>query len=65
MDSTSGSVQINGKEMRNVPPNKRPVNLVFQNLALFPMMNIEENIAFGLKRQGNNKNEIKSRNNFV
>jgi spermidine/putrescine transport system ATP-binding protein len=48
---TEGRILIRGKDMSAVPPNRRPVNLVFQNLALFPMMNIHENIAFGLKRQ--------------
>ena len=48
---TEGKLLIRGQDMRTVPPNRRPVNLVFQNLALFPMMNVRENIAFGLKRQ--------------
>lgn len=48
---TSGSIEIRGKDMVGVPPNLRPVNLVFQHLALFPMMNVAENIAFGLKRR--------------
>lgn len=50
-EPTSGSIQIRGKDMAGVPPNQRPVNLVFQHLALFPMMNVAENIAFGLKRR--------------
>lgn len=49
---SEGKLLIRGKDMTTVPPNRRPVNLVFQNLALFPMMNVQENIAFGLKRQG-------------
>ncbi len=49
---TSGSIKIRGEDMAGVEPNKRPVNLVFQHLALFPMMNVKENIAFGLKRRG-------------
>lgn len=48
---TSGSIEIRGSDMLGVPPNKRPVNLVFQHLALFPMMDVAENIAFGLKRR--------------
>ncbi|TKB24073.1 ABC transporter ATP-binding protein [Desulfopila sp. IMCC35006] len=48
---TEGQLLIRGRDMHAVPPNRRPVNLVFQNLALFPMMNVRENIAFGLKRQ--------------
>ena len=51
-EPTAGSIQIRGKEMTGVEPNKRPVNLVFQHLALFPMMNVYENIAFGLRRRG-------------
>jgi len=47
-----GTLLFNGKNMDGVAPNKRPVNLVFQNLALFPMMNVHENIAFGLRRRG-------------
>ena len=49
---TKGSLAIQGKDMLGIEPNKRPVNLVFQHLALFPMMNVFENIAFGLKRRG-------------
>ncbi|MDT4762537.1 ABC transporter ATP-binding protein [Sphaerochaeta sp. PS] len=47
-----GTLLFNGKNMDGIAPNKRPVNLVFQNLALFPMMNVHENIAFGLRRRG-------------
>ena len=50
-EPTSGSIQIRGKDMAGVAPNLRPVNLVFQHLALFPMMNVAENIAFGLRRR--------------
>jgi spermidine/putrescine transport system ATP-binding protein len=49
-EPTSGDILISGRSMRGVTPDKRPVNLVFQHLALFPMMNVAENIAFGLKR---------------
>ena len=49
---TSGSIEIRGEDMSGVEPNKRPVNLVFQHLALFPMMDVKENIAFGLRRRG-------------
>lgn len=58
---SSGSIKIRKKEMKDVAPNKRPINLVFQNLALFPMMNVEENIAFGLKRQNVKKEIIKTK----
>ena len=53
-----GTIDIRGQNMAGIPPNKRPVNLIFQNLALFPMMNVGENIAFGLQRRGENKNAI-------
>ena len=49
---TSGTIEIGGKNMASVEPNQRPVNLIFQHLALFPMMNVQENVAFGLKRRG-------------
>ena len=43
-----GHVYFDGKDITNLPPNKRQLNTVFQKYALFPHMNIEENIAFGL-----------------
>lgn len=57
-DPTSGSLEIRGKDVIGVAPNKRPVNMVFQHLALFPMMNVAENIAFGLKRRREKKDVI-------
>jgi spermidine/putrescine transport system ATP-binding protein len=47
-----GDIAIGGKSMRDVAPNRRPVNMVFQQLALFPMMSVGENVAFGLARRG-------------
>jgi len=47
-----GSIAIGGRDMASVAPNKRPVNMVFQHLALFPMMSVGENVAFGLARRG-------------
>jgi len=61
LEPSSGNILINNKEMVGISPNKRPVNLVFQNLALFPMMNVQENVAFGLKRQNVDKKEIEKR----
>ena len=46
---TSGKILLNGKDITDLPPNKRPVNTVFQRYALFPHYNIYDNIAFGLK----------------
>jgi len=54
----SGNIEIRGKSMAGIPPNKRPVNLIFQNLALFPMMNVGENVAFGLHRRGESRVDI-------
>ena len=47
-----GDILIGGNSMSDVAPNRRPVNMVFQQLALFPMMNVGENVAFGLARRG-------------
>jgi spermidine/putrescine transport system ATP-binding protein len=57
-DLSSGKIEIRGKDMAGVEPNKRPVKLVFQHLALFPMMDVKENIAFGLKRKGEKRKEV-------
>ena len=59
LKQTSGDIIIRGKSMNGVPPEDRPVNIVFQSLALFPMMNVYENVAFGLKRKKLPKAEIK------
>ncbi|HFQ16114.1 MAG TPA: ABC transporter ATP-binding protein [Rhodobacteraceae bacterium] len=61
LEPTSGELLIKGRDMTDVPPNKRPVNMVFQHLALFPMMNVADNIAYGLRRRGAGKAEIESR----
>ncbi len=47
-----GDILIGGNSMKGVGPNRRPVNMVFQQLALFPMMSVGENVAFGLARRG-------------
>ena len=46
---TYGQILLNGKDISQLPPNKRPINTVFQRYALFPHLNIYDNIAFGLK----------------
>ncbi len=51
VDPSNGDIEIKGRSMMGIPPNKRPVNMVFQHLALFPMMTVSENIAYGLKRR--------------
>jgi len=60
---SEGDVIIRGQSMKGIPPEKRPVNIVFQNLALFPMMNVRENVAFGLKRQKLKKAAINAKVN--
>lgn len=57
----SGDIHIGGKSMQGVLPNRRPVNMVFQHLALFPMMSVGENVAYGLARRGVNAADIKRR----
>jgi spermidine/putrescine transport system ATP-binding protein len=58
---TEGSLQIHGVEMGLMPPNKRPVNTVFQSYALFPHMSIIDNVAFGLAMQKTESSEIAER----
>ncbi|WP_089273125.1 ABC transporter ATP-binding protein [Puniceibacterium sediminis] len=65
LEPSSGDIRIKGRSVLGVPPNKRPVNMVFQHLALFPMMNVAENIGYGLRRQGVSKSEIMRRTGEV
>lgn len=55
IDPTEGQIKIGGKDMKGQRPNQRPTALIFQNLALFPLMPIWENIAFGLEMRGVDK----------
>lgn len=55
---SSGDILIKGKSVLATPPNKRPVNMVFQHLALFPMMTVAENIGYGLRRRAMKREEI-------
>lgn len=52
LEPTRGVVRIGGKDMRGIGPNKRPTAMIFQNLALFPLMSVAENIGFGLEVRG-------------
>jgi spermidine/putrescine transport system ATP-binding protein len=52
MEPTEGAVRIGGRDMRGIGPNKRPTALIFQNLALFPLMTVADNIGFGLEVRG-------------
>lgn len=60
---TSGKIFIDGVDMTDTPPYKRPVSMVFQSYALFPHMTVEQNVAFGLIQEGMQKGEIKDRVN--
>ncbi|MBX8824105.1 ABC transporter ATP-binding protein [Ochrobactrum sp. SFR4] len=58
---TSGRIIIAGKDVTKLPPNKRDVNIVFQDYALFPHMSVAKNIAFGLELKGRDKHFIHKR----
>ena len=57
----SGAIEIDGVDMSDVPPYRRPVNMMFQSYALFPHMTVEQNIAFGLKQERMPRAEIARR----
>ena len=58
---TSGKILIDGEDLAQMPPYRRPVNMMFQSYALFPHMTVESNVAFGLKQEGVQKAELKDR----
>jgi len=58
---SSGTIYIDGVDMTEVPPYARPINMMFQSYALFPHMTVEQNVAYGLKRDKIPKDEIKRR----
>jgi len=60
-EPTSGKILLDGQDLRGIPPYRRPVNMMFQSYALFPHMNVEQNIAFGLKQDRMPKDEIAAR----
>ena len=55
---TKGQILLDGKDLADVPPNRRETNMMFQSYALFPHLSVWENIAFGLKRSPMPKGEI-------
>ena len=61
IEPTQGAVRIGGRDMRGIRPNQRPTALIFQNLALFPLMPVWENIAFGLEVRGVDKAKRRER----
>ena len=58
---TTGSISMDGRDITGLPPNKRPVNMVFQSYAVFPHMNVRDNIAYGLRIDGVEKTECERR----
>ncbi|HEX5526309.1 MAG TPA: ABC transporter ATP-binding protein [Solirubrobacterales bacterium] len=58
---TSGEIRIEGSDVAQLPPHKRPTNTVFQSYALFPHLSVEDNVGFGLKRKRVAKEEIRQR----
>ena len=60
-EPTVGRVEVHGRDMTRVPPHRRPVTTVFQNYALFPHLNVFENVAFGLRERRVARAEVRSR----
>jgi spermidine/putrescine transport system ATP-binding protein len=60
-EPTEGRVLIDGVDVEGVPPFRRPTNTVFQSYALFPHLSVEDNVAFGLRRKGVGKDEVRRR----
>lgn len=60
-EPSSGTIRIGGADMKGIGPNKRPTALIFQNLALFPMMSVAENVAYGLRVRGIGRSEREAR----
>jgi len=60
-EPTEGGISVGGDPMRGVPPYRRPVNTVFQSYAIFPHLNVFDNVAFGLRRSGVKGEELRKR----
>lgn len=60
-EATSGRIYLDNEDITDLPPYKRPVNMMFQSYALFPHMTVEANVSFGLKQEGVAANEIHER----
>ncbi|CAA9516180.1 MAG: Spermidine/putrescine import ABC transporter ATP-binding protein PotA [uncultured Rubrobacteraceae bacterium] len=60
-EPTEGGISVAGEEVQGVPPYRRPVNTVFQSYAIFPHLNVFDNVAFGLRRAKVPKDEVASR----
>jgi putrescine transport system ATP-binding protein len=59
--ASAGRILLDGVDLAPVPPHRRPVNMMFQSYALFPHLDVEANVAFGLKQEGLPKSEIAAR----
>ena len=57
----TGSIRLDGQDITALPPHRRPVNMMFQSYALFPHLDVQDNIAFGLRREGLPRDEIARR----
>ncbi len=60
-EPTAGKVIIDGQDMEGIPANSRPTNMVFQSYAIFPHLNVGNNVAYGLRNRGISKSEIDTR----
>jgi ABC-type Fe3+/spermidine/putrescine transport system ATPase subunit len=59
----TGAIRIDGEDITGMPPHRRPLNTVFQNYALFPHLNVLENVAYGPRRTGAGREEARRRAN--
>ncbi|HBG55298.1 MAG TPA: spermidine/putrescine ABC transporter ATP-binding protein, partial [Ruminococcaceae bacterium] len=57
----AGDVYFNGRRITDLPPHRREVNTIFQKYALFPHLNVYDNVAFGMRVHGKSEREIKAR----
>ena len=62
---TSGNLLLDGSDITALPPDKRPTNMVFQNYAIFPHINVQRNIEFGLRKEKLSKEELNLRYNPI
>ena len=61
IEQDKGSVEIGGRDMKGIPPNQRDTSMVFQNLALFPHMNVRDNIIYGLRKRRQGQSAIEDK----